>query len=255
MFDGLMKQLRSLRNPFAGEKMTISEGVKSFLVTHAAAPPILLEQYRNLREDFFALAAAKHIKATAITSSLPGDGKTFVSCNLALTLAASSGKKILLIDGDLRKPDIHTVFDLPRAPGLSDVISGQSDITELIRKPAVENLYVVTSGSATANAAELLRQPKMKEAIDSLKGMFDYIIIDTSPVLPVSDSRTIGSLCDAVILVVKFDVTPKNAVDEAMGLLDNAHIKPAGFVLTNHQIPIYEFSKHRSYCESYATNA
>jgi capsular exopolysaccharide synthesis family protein len=255
MFDDLIKKISSLKNPFAAYKMTISEGANSLLVTHAADPSLLLEQYRNLREDLLALTAANHAKVIEVTSGRPGDGKTFVSCNLALTLAASAGKKILLIDGDLRKPDVHAVFGLPREPGLSDVISGHSDIMELIRKPAVENLYVVTSGSATANAAELLRQPKMKETISSLKGAFDYIVIDTPPVLPVSDSRIIGSLCDAVVVVVKSDVTPKDAVDETMRLLENAHIKPAGFVLTNYRIPIYELTKRKAYCEGYAAKA
>jgi capsular exopolysaccharide synthesis family protein len=166
---------------------------------------------------------------------------------MALTLAMDPEKKVLLIDSDLRKPELHRLLKLSRKPGFSDILINKADIKEFLKKPAIGNLYVIPSGSIASNAAELLRYAKVKKLIEELKAQFDYIIFDTPPTLNVTDSSVLGSVCDGVILVVKAEVTQKSMIEEAFSMLKNAQAPPIGFILTNFRVPPYYAYRYKRY--------
>jgi len=152
-----------------------------------------------------------------------------------------------LIDSDLRKPELHRMFKLPRKPGFSDLLLNKANIEDFTKKPSIGNLYVIPSGSVIPNPAELLRYKRLKEILTELKTVFDYIILDTPPTLNVTDSSVVGSLCDGVILLVKAEVTQKGMIEEAFSILKNAQAQPMGCVLTNFRVPAYSAYKYKRY--------
>jgi tyrosine-protein kinase Etk/Wzc len=157
-----------------------------------------------------------------VTSSISGEGKSFISANLALSLA-SSGKKTILLDFDLRNPRITAEFEPAAGPGLADFLQGDIEPYEIIKKTAYENLFVTAAGMEEDSMAELSFNNRLSELFDYLDGVFDFIIVDTSPVHPVSDAYILTEYCDASLYVVRHDFTPKAFIQ----LLDeNNRIKP-----------------------------
>lgn len=234
--EGMLKALR----PYTYiAKSGDPHGIDGRLVSHTDKHSHIAEQYRILQTHFYALLAEKKAKTIVITSSEKEEGKTVTSCNLAITLAADPEKRVALVDCDFRKPDIHTLLNIKRTPGMSDAISGACSVADLIKPPVVDNLFVLPSGSAESNPSELLRRHETKDIIEALKSSFDYIIIDTPPIMPVSDSRIVGALCDAVIVVARSDKSSKKSVKEAFWLLETAHTRPLACILTDHQPPFY----------------
>jgi len=223
------------------------EDIDGHIVVHVDKNSYIAEQYRVLRTSLYTLSLEKPVKTITITSSQSGEGKTTTCCNLALTLAADAEKKVLLIDSDLRRPELHRLLKLPRKPGLSDFLMNKIDVKELLKKPALENLYVMPSGSVISNPAELLRYARLKKFMSELKEEFDYVIFDTPPTLNVTDSSVVGSLCDGVILLVKADVVQKSMVEETFNILKNAKAQPLGCVLVNFHLPLYHAYKYRRY--------
>lgn len=221
--------------------------IDGHVVACADKDSYVAEQYKVLRTGLYSLSVEKPVKAIAITSSQSGEGKTTTCCNLAVTLAMDAEKKILLIDSDLRKPELHRLLKLPRKPGLSDILIDKADVRDFLKKPAIENLYVIPSGNIVSSAAELLRYAKLKKLISELKEEFDYIIFDTPPALNVTDSSIVGSICDGLIMVVKAEVTQKSMIEEAFSILKNAQAQPIAFILTNFRVPPYYAYKYKRY--------
>ena len=195
---------------------------KSLLYTNHKRSAILSEQFRQLRS-----ALGLHMKNNTkrkllVTSSISGEGKSFISANLALSLA-SSGKKTILLDFDLRNPRITAEFEPAAGPGLADFLQGDIEPYEIIKKTAYENLFVTAAGMDQDSMAELSFNNRLSELFDYLDGVFDFIIVDTSPVHPVSDAYILTEYCDASLYVVRHDFTPKAFIQ----LLDeNNRIKP-----------------------------
>jgi len=248
MLGKLKKMLDSVNPPvYVVKKTKRREDPDGRVVAYVDRNSYIAEQYRVLRTSLYSLAYDKPIKTIAITSSQSGEGKSTTSSNLAVTLAADPEKKVLLVDGDLRKPELNKLLKRDRSPGLSDVITGKMDINELLTKPVIDNLYFVPSGSPIPNPSELLRHSRVKKTIEDLKARFDYIIFDTPPTLNVTDSCVIGSMCDGVLLVVKAEVTQKSIIEEAFSILKNAQARPLGCILVNFHIPLYYAYKYKRY--------
>jgi capsular exopolysaccharide synthesis family protein len=166
------------------------------------------------------------MKKIAITSSGPFEGKTTVSINLALTMA-ETGHRVLLIDCDLRKPKVHKTLNLPSEPGISNVLTQQEDLANVIKKvPKFDSLDVVTCGVIPPNPAELLGSQQMEDFIKSIEDDYDYIIFDTPPVGLVADTAVLAKMLDGVIWVVSYARTVKETARFAKDTLDsvNAHI-------------------------------
>lgn len=150
------------------------------------------------------------IRSILLTSSVPAEGKTTISVNLAGSLAQIE-KKILLIDCDLRKPRIHSVFDIERYPGLSDYLFSNASLEEIVRKTKFENLEVVPSGTIPPNPSELLGSKQMKDFLERMEQKYDFIIIDSPPFISVTDSEILFRITDGTILVLRANKTPEEA--------------------------------------------
>ncbi|MBN1353362.1 MAG: CpsD/CapB family tyrosine-protein kinase [Candidatus Omnitrophica bacterium] len=211
------------------------------LVTYYDKYSYVTEQYKVLRTNLYSLSPQSPIKTIVITSTQAQEGKSVTSCNLAYALSLDSDKKVLLVDADFRKPAVHKVFKIPRKPGFIEVFKGEADIENFIKKPVLDNLYIITSGTIISNPSEFLSSLKMKNYIERLKEKFDYIIFDTPPVINVTDSSILGAMCDCLLMVVRMGVTPKNMVEEAVTMLKHAQAKPKACILTGASIPFYYY--------------
>jgi len=224
-------------------------GVDGRIVTYIDKGSYVAEQYKVLRTNLYSLSAEKPIKTVLITSSHPQEGKTITSCNLAVSLSMDMEKKVLLVDSDLRRPTIHNMLGLPKKPGLSEIFNKEIDIEYFIRKPAIGNLYVIPSGSTQINSSEMLSSTKVKDVIDKIRAEFNYAIFDTPPILSVTDACILGSLCDAVIFIIKAGVTQRDVIKEAFHMLEGAQAKPKACVLTNvrYLLDNYYFYRYKYY--------
>jgi polysaccharide biosynthesis transport protein len=191
---------------------------------------ILGEAYRNLRTGLLLSRAGSRPRTTLISSAIPNEGKTTVSVNTAVVLAHAGGK-ILLLDADLRMPRCHMVMRVPNVRGLTEVLTGQAAAEESIRPTAVDNLFFMSAGQMPPNPSELLNSPQMKRLLKDLTNHFDHLILDSPPVLPVSDPVILSTLVDGVVIVAAGNRTPKHQVKAALARLRHAHAKVFGIVL------------------------
>lgn len=202
------------------------------LVTAVNPKSPVSESYRTLRTNIQFSAIDQPMKVLMVASASVGEGKTTTVTNLAVTYA-QEGKKVLLIDTDLRRPSLHHVFQQSNRAGLTSAILNQQLLTDVIRETSVDNLYLITSGPIPPNPSEILGSGRMHMLIDELKGMFDVILFDTPPVLPVTDSLIVSSYCDGVILVVHAGKMKKEIVKKAKASLDHVKARILGVVLNN----------------------
>jgi polysaccharide biosynthesis transport protein len=214
----------------------------------------LAEAHRALRTALlFTTNAATH-RVIQITSPCAGDGKTTLAANLGFSLA-QSGKKVLLIDADLRHPRLHTLFGLADRIGLSSFLTDQADLSDAILRTDVPGLALLPSGPRQHNPAELLTSPRLKELLDTLRGDFDYILIDTPPLLTVSDPCVVVQRADAVLLVIRNSRNCRPRAQQARAVLDTMGAKILGIVLNrvgrrfgpgSHGSPLYQAALDRS---------
>lgn len=174
---------------------------KSPLVTVVNPLSPAAEGYRTLRTNIQFSTLDQQIQVIMVASAQINEGKTTTICNLAVTYA-QEGKKVVIIDGDLRNPSLHHKFMQPNDNGLTSFLSWQYDLNEIVRQTYVENLYVITSGPIPPNPSELLGSQQMILLIEQLKKEYDVLLFDTSPIMAVTDALIISSLCDGVILVI-----------------------------------------------------
>jgi capsular exopolysaccharide synthesis family protein len=194
----------------------------SILIPKQSRRVVLTEQFRQLRTALGLHAKRNTNRKLLVTSSISGEGKSFISANLALSLA-SAGKKVVLLDFDLRNPRITAEFNPAAGPGLSDFLQGDIEPYEIIKSCPYDNLFICAAGGMEGDGIELSFNNRLSELFDYLDGVFDFIIIDTPPVHPVSDAYVLTEYCDISLYVVRHDFTPKAFVQ----LLDeNNKIKP-----------------------------
>jgi tyrosine-protein kinase Etk/Wzc len=213
-----------------------AEGNKDFEFIVAKKPDASAsEAYRALRTRIKFSKLDKDgqgIKTILITSATSQEGKTTTSINLAGTLAQANLKTILL-DADLRKPRIHSVFNQKRFPGFTDYFFGQASYEDIVRKTDVNNLDYISAGTIPPNPSEILGSVQMEAFLEKLKSLYDYIIIDSPPVIAVTDSEIISSLVDGTILVVSANNTELELMEKAIKLLDHEHSTIIGVILNN----------------------
>jgi succinoglycan biosynthesis transport protein ExoP len=165
-----------------------------------------------------------------VTSPNPSEGKSTMSANLAISLAID-GRKVLLIDADMRQPSIHKFFNLPPMPGLSDAITGSASYHDVIRATEIPNLSIITAGTTPPNPASLLGSKVFKDTLESLREEFQHIIVDTPPTLGMPDSRILSPIIDSAILVLKYNSTSRETARAARMMLSQVHTKLIGLVL------------------------
>lgn len=187
------------------------------------------EAYRMLRTNIQFSSISRELKIIAVTSSVPGEGKSTTACNYALSLA-ETGKSVLLIDCDLRKPTIHRNFKISNATGLTNILLGETTAESTI---CIVNsgLSILSTGTLPPNPAEVVSSQRMKDFLHEMEKKYDYIIIDTPPLLAVTDGQIISSISDGVLLVVESKKTPKDSVLKSKELLTNVNANILGVIL------------------------
>lgn len=202
------------------------------------------EMFRNLRTNIQFMNASSEKKVMIVTSTIPGEGKSYVTGNLAAAFAQLD-KKVLIIDTDMRKGRQHTMFNLKAKPGISNFLSGvvdqdfmgeKEDIRNYIQETDIENLYLIPAGNIPPNPSELLVSPKMQGIVEILKQSFDVIIFDTPPCLVVADALIITRLVDFSIMVTAQNITKVENLKRAKHAIENVGGKIAGVVLNKVQV-------------------
>lgn len=191
------------------------------------------EAFRALRTRVqFSKLPDKELKTMLVTSSAPAEGKTMICSNLAGSFAHSN-KRTLVLDCDLRKPRIHSFFKTKRYPGLVDYLFGQVSLEEIIRQSEMQYLQYITAGTIPPNPAELLESDKMKEFLQTISARYDYVLLDSPPVIAVTDSEILSRYVDATILVVSANNTEMELMEQSVAILKNNNVNLLGTVLNN----------------------
>lgn len=202
------------------------------LIAKTAPKSPITEQYRTIRTNIQFSAVDTPIRSLMVTSAGPSEGKSTTASNLAVVFA-QQGKKVLIVDADLRRPTLHFTFGFTNTIGLTNVLTRQIHINESIRTTGVENLYFMPSGPIPPNPAELLGSATMDQLISDLYEMFDLVIFDVPPVLAVADAQVLGNQVDATILVVSSGLTEREGAIKAKEILGQTKSKLLGAVLNN----------------------
>lgn len=207
--------------PVIGE-VTFDKSKKPIVIA-AGKRSFIAEEFRKLRLSLLFLGIDAEHKKILVTSSISGEGKSFVAANLSISLTLT-GKKVVLVDMDLNNPTQEKIFNIKGTSGVTEFLEGKKDAEEIIRKiPEHENLYFISAGNLPENPAELLANSKAEELIEYLNGIFDVVVIDTSPMALVTDGYMLTNLCDATLYVVRHQYTPMVLIKRIDA---NNHINP-----------------------------
>ncbi len=193
------------------------------------------EQYRVLAARLEGLWKQPDFQKIAVTSALPGEGKTVTSINVGYTLAKDFGRRVLLIDGDLKRPSLWRYIGSKPSTGLSDVLANRQSPEAVVRPLGHEQLAVLEAGLTPLNPTRLWKSSAMRHLLAHFEKHYDYVIVDTPPVLTVVDTTLIADVVDGVVVVVRSGATPKSALQKALGLLPRP--KLVGTVLNGAKMP------------------
>jgi capsular exopolysaccharide synthesis family protein len=187
------------------------------------------EQFRTLRSRLYQIRDSQSMRTLLITSPVPEDGKTFVTNNLAQSIIRQPDRRVLMIDADLRASRLHIPMGAPKVPGLSDYLSGDLDEAAVMQRGQANDLFLIPGGNAASNPSELLSNGRLKQLLDRVTPIFDWVIIDSPPCLPVADARVIADFCDGALLVLRAGATPMASAQRATQELQAKNI--VGIVL------------------------
>jgi protein-tyrosine kinase len=187
------------------------------------------EGFRTLRSRLFQIASTRRLRRLLITSSVPAEGKTFVATHLAKSIIQQPDQRVLLIDADLRAPQLNNALGTASTPGLAEYLQGQADEYAVIQKNPSSNLCVIPCGARVSNPSELLLSSRMKELLDRVTPAFDWVILDSPPSLPVHDANNLAGLCEGVLLIVRAGKTDYESAKKAA--LEFQHKNLIGVVL------------------------
>lgn len=190
-------------------------------------------EFRRLYSRLRKTGEGEPIRSVLVTSAVRGEGKSTTAAYLAVTMARYRKTKTLLVDGDLRKPKIHELFQLRNRPGLSDVLAGVASLKSCFKSTSLKELKILTAGSAHLSPSESFDSDRMKDIFEEMRFYFDVIVVDAAPVIAVSDPIILGSEVDRVLLVVMAGKTPREVVKRARDILTDSNVKVLGVVLNN----------------------
>ena len=224
--------VRALGLPILGMTPWVGSAPKVLLSPHGNPPAAFQEALRAIRANILFSPAAADMRTLAVTSAGVGEGKTSVVTNLAVAMAVA-GRQVLLIDGDLRRPRVHSVFSLPKSPGLSEVMAGQVRPSEAVRQTTTPGLSVLPSGVVGESPADLLESELFRALLFELGERFDMVVIDSPPVMAVADASLIANVASSVIFVVRANKTSREAAQKALERLRMSHADILGVVLND----------------------
>ncbi len=217
--------------------------VDSRVITYFDPKALITEQYKILRTNLLSLNKGRPPKLIVVTSSLHSEGKTITAVNLAMTMAQATHKpKILLIDADLRRGRVAKYLGVEPKAGLTEILKGEATIDDaLFSIDGVENLTFIASGQIPQTPAELLDSDAMRKTLAHMRAQFDHVIVDTPPIISVTDAGIVGAQSDGVLMVIQAGRTQRGIVQRAMELLNQAHSKVLGHILTNIEYHLPEY--------------
>jgi capsular exopolysaccharide synthesis family protein len=224
--------------------VTAGNGHESLLINNGAAAPFL-EAFRTVRTNVLFSSIAPERRSIVVSSTAPGEGKTVVSTNLAIALA-QAGQRVLAIDGDMRRPQVHERFGMSAEPGLSNLLVGDAKRHQVVHASNIPNLWVLPSGKIPPNPAELLSSKGFRELVALAESEFDWVIVDSPPLMAVTDGAVIAHSVTNVLFVVAADKTPKEAAKMALHSLNGANAHVLGAVLNR-----VNLNGHRYYYSKY----
>jgi succinoglycan biosynthesis transport protein ExoP len=258
-FEYLDSRIRQPEEIKAELGMPLLGMVPRFAVKDAIGPTIIgggmpqefSEAFRAIRTNVLFSSADPGFKSIAVTSTGPGEGKSVVSANIAVSLA-QAGQRVLLIDADMRRPKAHEFFGLPVEPGLSNVMVGDAKASETVKRTLTPNLWLLAAGKHPPNPAELLGSRRFRDFMATLADHFDWVIIDTPPVMAVTDASVVAHGVSGVVFVVGSEMTSRGSAKAALEQLDNAKAKYVGGILNRVDVRRNPYYYSRHYRKSYS---
>jgi protein-tyrosine kinase len=194
------------------------------IFSNPALSAIAAEQFRTLRSRLYQLRGSQQLRTLLVASSVPAEGKTFVTNNLAQAIVRQHDRRCLIIDADLRCSRLHVPLGAPPSPGLTDYLLGDADETTVIQHGHEGNLCFIPGGKEVANPSELLLNGRLKTLLERVTPIFDWVILDSPPLLPVADASLLADHVDGVILVVRAASTPTGAAERACQELQGRNV-------------------------------
>jgi capsular exopolysaccharide synthesis family protein len=197
----------------------------NFLLFSNANPfPAGAEKFRTLRSRLYRVRESQPLRRLLVSSAIPAEGKTFVSANLAQVLVRQGECRVLLIDADLRSPRLHKIMGAPSTPGLADYLQGDYEDWEVIQRGKEDGFFFLPAGTHVTHPAELIAGKKFKTFLADVSNLFDWVIVDSPPALPVSDASVLATMCDGVLFVVRAASTPAEVSARGCRELQDGHI-------------------------------
>lgn len=236
--------------PFVAEVEKAERPGSIELVPHFFPNSRLAESYRSIRTALLLSSADSPIKTVAVTSAMPGEGKTVTAANLAVALA-QSGKTVLIVDADLRRPRQHRIFKVKNTFGLTTYLTDSVGIKDVVKSTEIPNLYLINAGPVPPNPAELLGSDKMARFIRMMSEETDHILFDLPPMLEISDALVLGAKVDGMVLVVHGDKTSREALRKARERLDLLKVRTIGVVINNVAVPRHGAYYYKDYYHGY----
>lgn len=206
---------------------------KKLLITYAQPDSIFSEQYSMIQANIKFSMTDSRARTFLITSPANGEGKSTIAANLAVSMAHQK-EKVLLIDANLRNPELHTIFKVQSSEGLTDVLLGRSRLEDAVQHTEIARLDILTSGIVNYNPVELLSSDKMKEVLKESLSLYDVVLIDSYSVLELTDTKLLANQCDGVVMVVQKGKTSLNKASEAKKVLEFAKAKLVGVIVNEH---------------------
>jgi len=211
------RDLDELESIIAEAKEVPYRPLKDSLVVSPARPrEAPAEEFRTLRTRLNHMQTLQPLHTVIVTSASPAEGKSFTAMNLAITQAQLADKRVLLADFDFRRPTVDKTFQIPCAPGITDYLLGKASLRDIIHKFEETNLYVLPAGEAVPNPLELLNFKECKALLQELRNHFDWVILDSPPLLFAADGNLLSTMCDGTILVVRIGTTTYDSVTRAL---------------------------------------
>jgi len=262
--DNRLKSPEEIKNvlglPFLGLVPAVREKDYSTEVPllHLGAPTAFAEAFRNIRTNVLFSSTEAGGRSILVTSTGPSEGKTLIASNLAVALA-QTGQRVLLLDGDMRKPRLHALFDTERTPGLSNVLVGDAKARDAVRSTPIANLWLLLSGVNPPNPSELLGSQRFKSFVAALQEHFDWVVVDSPPVMAVTDASVIAHVVSGVLFVVGCEQTSRYTASAAIEQLERAKGRLLGGVLNRvdleHHSYYYSHYYRREYSNYYHANS
>ncbi|MDZ4184060.1 MAG: polysaccharide biosynthesis tyrosine autokinase [Desulfuromonadales bacterium] len=218
--------------PFIDSDEEQQADLQTAMITHLRPKSAIAEAFRSLRTSLHFSAINREKQILIVTSTFPGEGKSTIAANLAITLS-QTGARVLVIDGDLRRPSLHSKFKHSKIPGLSELLAGDVASATVLHDTGIANLTLMTAGTIPPNPAELLGSEKMADLLTALRAQYDHIIIDAPPVLAVTDAPLLTNRCDLVLVVLETERVPVKAAQRMVEMLANVQAPVGGIVIND----------------------